>query len=102
MGPRRWAWSSRSCCCACGARGRWPASNRRKTLKPRTRRALWILAGVAGLGIATALVLNAFNENLVFFYTPTQVADHAVPRDRPFRIDGRGEPGRRGRHQDAL
>ena len=71
-------------------------------MKPRTRRALWILAGVAGLGIATALVLNAFNENLVFFYTPTQVADHAVPRDRPFRIGGLVEAGSLVRDQDAL
>ena len=43
-------------------------------MKPRTRRALWIAAGVAGLGVATTLVLNAFQSNLVFFFSPTQVA----------------------------
>jgi cytochrome c-type biogenesis protein CcmE len=71
-------------------------------LKPRTRRALWIAAGVAGLGVATALVLNAFQQNLVFFFTPTQVAANEAPRDRAFRIGGIVEEGSIVREQDAL
>jgi cytochrome c-type biogenesis protein CcmE len=71
-------------------------------LKPRTKRALWIVAGLAGLGVATALVLNAFNDNMVFFYTPTQVADNAVPHNRAFRIGGLVEPGSLKREKDAL
>jgi cytochrome c-type biogenesis protein CcmE len=71
-------------------------------LKPRTRRALWIVAGLGGLGVATALVLNAFNENMVFFYTPTQVAQNAVPHGRPFRIGGLVEAGTLKRDKDAL
>ena len=50
-------------------------------MKPRQRRFAWIAAGVAVLGVATALVLNAFQSNLVFFFTPSQVAAKDRPRD---------------------
>ena len=71
-------------------------------MKPRTRRALWIAAGVAGLGVATALVLNAFQQNLVFFFTPTQVAANEAPRDRAFRVGGLVEEGSVKREKDGL
>ncbi len=57
-------------------------------MKPRHRRFLWIGAGVALLGVAAALVLNAFQSNLVFFFTPTQVASNEAPKGRAFRIGG--------------
>jgi cytochrome c-type biogenesis protein CcmE len=57
---------------------------------------------VAGLGIATTLVLNAFQSNLVFFFTPTQVAANEAPRDRNFRIGGIVEEGSVVREKDAL
>jgi cytochrome c-type biogenesis protein CcmE len=63
---------------------------------------IWIVAGVSLLGVATALVLNAFNSNLVFFFTPTQVADNEVPKDRAFRIGGLVEAGSVARDKDAL
>ena|SRR5689334_1209259 len=59
-------------------------------------------AGVAGLGVATALVLNVFQSNLVFFFTPTQVASNEAPRDRTFRIGGIVEEGSVVREKDAL
>ena len=71
-------------------------------MKPRTKRALWIAAGVAGLGVATALVLNAFQSNLVFFFTPSQVASNEAPRDRTFRVGGMVETGSVVRDKDAL
>ena len=71
-------------------------------MKPRTKRALWIAAGVAGLGVATALVLNVFQSNLVFFFTPTQVSQNEAPRDRTFRIGGLVEEGSVVREKDAL
>jgi cytochrome c-type biogenesis protein CcmE len=71
-------------------------------LKPRTRRVIWIVSGVAALGVAVALVLNAFQSNLVFFFTPTQVASHEAPRDRAFRIGGLVEAGSVVREKDAL
>ena len=71
-------------------------------MKPRTRRALWIVAGLGALGVAAALVLNAFQSNLVFFFTPSQVAAHEAPRDRAFRIGGLVEAGSVDRDKDAL
>jgi cytochrome c-type biogenesis protein CcmE len=62
-------------------------------MKPRTRRGLAIVAGLATLGVATALVLNAFQSNLVFFFSPSQIAANEAPRDRNFRIGGLVEEG---------
>ena len=62
-------------------------------MKPRHKRLLWIVAGLAALALAAALVLNAFRSNLVFFYTPTQVAAHEAPQGRSFRIGGLVLPG---------
>ena len=49
--------------------------------------------GVAALGIAAALVLAAFQKNLVFFFTPSQVAANEAPHGRSFRIGGMVVPG---------
>ena len=62
-------------------------------MKARHRRFAWIAAGIAVLGIAVGLVLNAFQSNLVFFFTPTQVAAKEAPQGRPFRIGGLVEDG---------
>ncbi|MGM9490167.1 cytochrome c maturation protein CcmE [Ideonella sp. YS5] len=57
-------------------------------MTPRRKR-LAIAAGVLlALAAATALVLNAFRSNLVFFFTPTQVAAGEAPQQRPFRLGG--------------
>jgi cytochrome c-type biogenesis protein CcmE len=53
----------------------------------------WIAGGVVALGVATALVLMAFNRNLVFFFTPSQVAANEAPVGRTFRIGGMVVPG---------
>jgi cytochrome c-type biogenesis protein CcmE len=47
-----------------------------------------IAVGLAALGIAVALVLMAFEKNLVFFFTPSQVAANEAPRGKVFRIGG--------------
>lgn len=57
-------------------------------MKPRYKRFAWIVAGLAVLGVAVGLVLKAFNSNLVFFYTPTQVANKEAPQGKPFRLGG--------------
>jgi cytochrome c-type biogenesis protein CcmE len=62
-------------------------------MKPRQKR-LAIVAGiVCAVGVAVALVLNAFQSNLVFFYSPTQVAAHEAPSARTFRLGGLVEKG---------
>jgi len=62
-------------------------------VKPRHKRFAWIGLGVVALGVAAALVLTAFNKNLVFFFTPSQVAAHEAPVGRTFRIGGMVVPG---------
>jgi cytochrome c-type biogenesis protein CcmE len=57
-------------------------------MKPRQKRVLLILGGVALLGVAATLVLSAFRDNLVFFYTPSDVAASKAPAGRQFRIGG--------------
>jgi len=52
-----------------------------------------IALGLVALGVATALVLQAFQKNLVFFFSPTQVAAKEAPLGRTFRIGGIVEPG---------
>ena len=62
-------------------------------MKPRHKRIVAIVGGLAALGVATALVLTAFQENLVFFFTPSQVAANEAPQGRTFRIGGMVETG---------
>ena len=57
-------------------------------MKPRHKRLAAIALGLAALGIATALVLSAFEKNLVFFFTPSQVVANEAPQGRTFRIGG--------------
>jgi cytochrome c-type biogenesis protein CcmE len=62
-------------------------------MKSRHKRMAAIAFGVIALGVATALVLAAFQKNLVFFFSPTQVAAKEAPLGRTFRIGGIVEPG---------
>jgi cytochrome c-type biogenesis protein CcmE len=71
-------------------------------MKPRHRKLALIVLVVSGLGVAVALVLNAFNSNLVFFFSPTQVAAGEAPTGRAFRIGGLVEVGSIKREADGL
>ena len=62
-------------------------------MKPRHKRAAIAVGVLGAVGVAVALVLNAFNSNLVFFYSPTQVAAKEAPQGRTFRIGGLVEAG---------
>jgi cytochrome c-type biogenesis protein CcmE len=59
----------------------------------KRRRLLALAVGLALLGAATALVLAAFNDNLVFFYGPSELAAKAIGSDRRIRIGGLVEEG---------
>jgi cytochrome c-type biogenesis protein CcmE len=72
------------------------------SMKPRHRRIILIVAGVAGLAIAAALVLSAFQQNLVFFFTPSQVAANEAPQGRAFRVGGMVEKGSVKRQPDGV
>ena len=62
-------------------------------MKPRHKRLAIAAGALCAVGIAVALVLNAFQSNLVFFYSPTQVAAHEAPPNRSFRLGGLVEKG---------
>jgi cytochrome c-type biogenesis protein CcmE len=62
-------------------------------VKPRHKRIAALALGVVALGAVTALVLSAFQENLVFFFTPTEVVANKAPQGRTFRIGGMVEKG---------
>jgi len=71
-------------------------------MTPRQKRFAFVGLGLVVLGVATALVLNAFQSNLVFFFTPTQVANGEAPKGRSFRIGGMVEEGSIARDGDGL
>jgi cytochrome c-type biogenesis protein CcmE len=71
-------------------------------MKPRHQRLIAIAAGVTLVAIAAALVLNAFQGNVVFFFSPTQVAAKEAPLEKTFRIGGMVEKGSLKRRADGL
>ena len=71
-------------------------------MKPRHKRIAIITAGVAAIAVAAALVLNAFQSNLVFFFSPSQIAAGEAPRDRAFRVGGMVQTGSVKRLGDGL
>ena len=71
-------------------------------MKPRHKRFTFIGLGLLVLGVATVLILNAFQSNLVFFFTPTQVVSGEVPQGHSFRIGGMVEDGSLVRENDGL
>ena len=71
-------------------------------MKKRHKRITFIIASLAALGLATWLVLGAFRQNLVFFFSPTQVATKEAPVNKTFRIGGLVENGSLKRENDGL
>jgi cytochrome c-type biogenesis protein CcmE len=71
-------------------------------MKPRHKRIAVIVLGLAGLATAAWLVLSAFNQNLVFFFSPSQVVANEAPLARKFRIGGLVEEGSLRRGADGL
>ena len=62
-------------------------------MKPRHKRAAIIAGGLAAISLAAFLVLNAFESNLVFFFSPSQVAAGEAPKNRTFRVGGMVKEG---------
>jgi cytochrome c-type biogenesis protein CcmE len=71
-------------------------------MKPRHKRLTLIVGGLAVLALAAALVLSAFQQNLVFFFSPSQVANKEAPHGKAFRIGGMVEQGSLKRQSDGL
>lgn len=68
----------------------------------RKQRMLLVLLVLSGVGVAVALALNAFKDNLVFFFSPSQVAAAEAPQGRAFRLGGLVEQGSVKREDDGL
>ena len=66
------------------------------------KRLTLIGGAVAVVGVGVYLMLSAFNDNLVFFYSPMQVANHEAPQGRTFRMGGRVEEGSVTRLADGV
>jgi cytochrome c-type biogenesis protein CcmE len=71
-------------------------------LKTRHKRIVLIVGGLVILGLVATLVLNAFQSNLVFFFSPTQVAAGEAPKGKTFRIGGLVKEGSIKREADGV
>lgn len=71
-------------------------------MKRRHKRIAFIVVALASLSVAAYLVASAFRNNLVFFFSPTQVAAKEAPIDRTFRVGGLVQEGTLKREPDGL
>jgi cytochrome c-type biogenesis protein CcmE len=71
-------------------------------MKSRHKRLAFILVGLAGFGVAIALVLNALNSNLALFISPTDILAGQAPKDKAFRLGGMVVEGSLKRQSDGL
>jgi cytochrome c-type biogenesis protein CcmE len=71
-------------------------------MKTRHKRLILVLTGLMLLGLGAWLVLSAFEKNLVFFFTPSQVVAGQAPHNRSFRIGGMVEKGSLQRQADGV
>lgn len=71
-------------------------------MKARHKRLTLVAIGLAVLSIGLWLVLSAFQKNLVFFFTPTQILSGEAPHDRSFRVGGMVEDGSLQRLADGI
>ena len=71
-------------------------------MKPRHKRIAIVAGGLAALAVAAGLILAAFQQNLVFFFTPSQVAANEAPQGKTFRIGGMVETGSVKRQPDGV
>ncbi len=71
-------------------------------MKRKHRRLTFVVAGLVALSGAAALVLTAFEDNLVFFRSPTELAEKGVAEGRRLRIGGLVEEGSVKRLDDGL
>jgi len=71
-------------------------------MTPRRKRMLAVLAILAGVGVATAFALQAFQKNLLYYYSPTQIHAGEAPGARSFRVGGLVENGSVHREPGSL
>ena len=57
-------------------------------MTPRKKRILMVCMMIAGISVAALLILTAFEKNLMYFYSPTEIINGEAPQSRSFRIGG--------------
>jgi cytochrome c-type biogenesis protein CcmE len=75
---------------------------REESMTKRQKRFAYILLGLAVIGIAATLILNALRSNVAFYFTPTQIFNKEVPVNKAFRVGGLVEAGSLKREGDGL
>jgi len=71
-------------------------------MNKRSRRKLLVASVIFGVAIATVLALTAFEENLLYFYSPTQIHAGEAPQNRSFRVGGLVVDGSVRREEGSL
>ena len=71
-------------------------------MKARQKRLLFVALGIAGVGAAAAMALNALRSNIAYFFSPSQVLAREAPSDHVFRLGGLVETGTLQRQPDGL
>ncbi|MBM4215047.1 MAG: cytochrome c maturation protein CcmE [Gammaproteobacteria bacterium] len=71
-------------------------------MTPRQRRITLVVGILAGVSLAGVLALNAFRENVMFFFDPSQVAAGDAPIEKRFRLGGMVRPGTVDREAGSL
>jgi len=71
-------------------------------MKQRHKRLVFIMGGLAGLGLAAFFVFNALNSNMQFFFSPTEVVENKAPQNTSFRLGGLVKEGSLKREDDGL
>ena len=68
----------------------------------RKRRLIAVIVIILGVGTAAAVAINALNENMLFFVSPTDVEEQSLPAGKRFRLGGLVEAGSLSRASDSL
>lgn len=71
-------------------------------MKRKHKRLMFVLGGMAALGIAAGLIVSAFDENLVFFFSPSELQAKEVRPDQRIRIGGLVEEGSLAKEADGV
>jgi len=71
-------------------------------MTPRRKRMMFVALLVAGVAVAITLAMQAFNENLLYFFSPTQIRAGESPKDHSFRVGGLVVTGSVKRAEDSL
>ena len=71
-------------------------------MKPKKRRLYLVLGGMSLIGAATCLVIFAFQDNLIFFYSPTDIAEQEILPEQRIRVGGLVEEGSVSAEEDGL